>query len=203
MLALRARSPCLFARGRCPLCTPFVGAQLPKQVARLGFYPQSGVRSAPPTPGDFLPDEKVTKESPRGGHPLWVLPLGGIIIPPAARRCAALPLPPRKECHSGQYAIHKLPAAPRIDSRECDSRYSLGKNKDRFAHQPKVANRSIFVAESSPGASVSAAPMRAEIPHQGIPKGAALGAPLVTFPALGKSPRVQGGAPAHGERRGA
>ena len=54
-------------------------------------------------PGDFLPDEKVTKESPRGGHPLWVLPLGGIIIPPAA-----LPLPPekgatppRKGCHSG------------------------------------------------------------------------------------------------------
>ncbi len=101
MLALRARSPCLFARGRCPLCTPFVGAQLPKQVARLGFYPQSGGRSAPPTPGDFLPDEKVTKESPRGGHPLWVLPLGGIIIPPAARRCAALPLPPERSATPG------------------------------------------------------------------------------------------------------
>ena len=43
------------------------------------------------TQGDFLPDEKVTKESPRGGHPLWVLPLGGIIIPPAA-----LPLPPKR-----------------------------------------------------------------------------------------------------------
>ena len=36
-------------------------------------------------PGDFLPDEKVTKESPRGGIPLWVLPLGGIIIPPATQ----------------------------------------------------------------------------------------------------------------------
>ena len=34
--------------------------------------------------------------------------------------------------------------------------------------------------------------MRAEIPHQGIPKGAALGAPLVTFPATGKSPGVGG-----------
>ena len=44
------------------------------------------------TPGDFLPDEKVTKESPRGGHPLWVLPLGGIIIPPATQ---ALLLPER------------------------------------------------------------------------------------------------------------
>ena len=51
-----------------------------------------------------------------------------------------------------------------------------------------MANRSIFVAESSPGASVSAAPKRAEILHRGIPKGAALGAPLVTFPATGKSP---------------
>ena len=93
MLALRARSPCLFARGRCPLCTPFVGAQLPR--------PQSGGRSAPPTLGDFLPDEKVTKESPRGGHPLWVLPLGGIIIPPTARRCAALPLPPERSATPG------------------------------------------------------------------------------------------------------
>ncbi len=65
MLALRARSPCLFARGRCPLCTPFVGAQLPKQVARLGFYPQSGGRSAPPTPGDFPVAGKVTKGAPR------------------------------------------------------------------------------------------------------------------------------------------
>ena len=57
MLALRARSPCLFARGRCPLCTPFVGAQLPRL--------QSGGRSAPPTPGDFPVAGKVTKGAPR------------------------------------------------------------------------------------------------------------------------------------------
>ena len=101
-------------------------------------------RSAPPTPGDFLPDEKVTKESPRGGHPLWVLPLGGIIIP---QQRGAL-LPPRKGCNSGQHASHKATAAPRIDSRECDSRCSLGRKKDRFAHQLKVANRFIFVAEA-------------------------------------------------------
>jgi len=38
---------------------------------------------APPrAPGDFLPDEKVTKESPRGDTPLGT-PLGGRFAPPA------------------------------------------------------------------------------------------------------------------------
>ena len=48
-----------------PSALPEVGAQLPKQVARLGFYPQSGGRSAPPTPGDFPVAGKVTKGAPR------------------------------------------------------------------------------------------------------------------------------------------
>ena len=38
-------------------------------------------------PGDFLPDEKVTKESPRGDTPLGT-PLGGRFAPPAAHRAA-------------------------------------------------------------------------------------------------------------------
>ena len=57
-----------FARGRtsgAPLCAPHVGAQLPKQVTRLGFYPQRGGRSSPPTPGDFPVAGKVTKGAPR------------------------------------------------------------------------------------------------------------------------------------------
>ena len=42
---------------------------------------------APPhAPGDFLPDEKVTKESPRGGTPPLGTPLGGRSAPPAASR---------------------------------------------------------------------------------------------------------------------
>ena len=49
---------------------------------------------APPrAPGDFRFTTKVTK-GVSGGAPLN--PLGGIIIPPAARRCAALPLPPER-----------------------------------------------------------------------------------------------------------
>ena len=100
------RGACLTMRGGSgPLCTPR------SKSSDLASAPIRG-RSAPPTPGvyaglaapaptcrrsalhpgDFLPDEKVTKESPRGGHPLWVLPLGGIIIPPAAQAL----LPPRK-----------------------------------------------------------------------------------------------------------
>ena len=71
----------------------------------------------PRAPGDFLPDEKVTKESPRGA-PLWVLPLGGIIIPPAARACMRLLLPPEK-----------------VSTTE----------KDRFATLRFWANRSLFL----------------------------------------------------------
>ena len=40
------------------------------------------------------------------------------------------------------------PAAPRLDSGECDPRCSLGKEKDRFAHLLKVANRSFSVAQT-------------------------------------------------------
>ena len=84
------RGACLTMRGGSgPLCTPR------SKSSDLASAPIRG-RSAPPTPGDFLPDEKVTKESPRGGHPLWVLPLGGIIIP---QQRGAL-LPPRKGCNS-------------------------------------------------------------------------------------------------------
>ena len=59
----------------------------------------------------------------------------------------------------------------------------------------------------------AASAKRAATTHRGIPKGAALGAPLVTFPATGKSPGVGGAerpplggvgapAPTSGERRG-
>ena len=59
----------------------------------------------------------------------------------------------------------------------------------------------------------AASAKRAATTHRGIPKGAALGAPLVTFPATGKSPGVEGrsalpmgavgaGGPHFGERRG-
>ena len=91
------------------------------------------------------------------------------------------------------------PAAPRIDSWRCDPRYSLGRNKGRFSHSLKVANRSGLVAEGSP-ARCEASAKRAATTHRGIPKGAALGAPLVTFPATGKSPGAWGGAPIGGEQ---
>ena len=48
-------------------------------------------------PSDFLPDEKVTKESPRGVSPLGT-PLGGHYHPPSG-----FAAPPRKGCNSGQH----------------------------------------------------------------------------------------------------
>ena len=74
-------APGEFMRGWEPLHPP-AGAPREHGKAMLG------------TQGDFLPDEKVTKESPRGVSPLGT-PLGGIIIPPAARRAA----PPRRTLH--------------------------------------------------------------------------------------------------------
>ena len=198
MLALRARSPCLFARGRCPLCTPFVGAQLPKQVARLGFYPQSGGRSAPPTPGDFPVAGKVTKGAPRAA------PFG---IP----RCVVA-------------ALFALAYAHRAG-------LPSDTTKDRFATLRWWANRSFFLPElylgshlllSIRGAAVSlwiacrpeflpflgGAARRAAggmiMPpkgstQRGYPSGRFFGDFLIGE----KVTRVQGGAPAHGERRGA
>ncbi len=85
--------------------------------ARRGCAPSSAllpVRRAlrPSTPGDFLPDEKVTKESPRGGSPLGT-PLGGHYHPPSNASVA----PPRKGCHPMQLnfpedAADSLPPQP-------------------------------------------------------------------------------------------
>ncbi len=85
--------------------------------ARRGCAPSSALlpmRRAlrPSTPGDFLPDEKVTKESPRGGSPLGT-PLGGHYHPPSNASVA----PPRKGCHPMQLnfpedAADSLPPQP-------------------------------------------------------------------------------------------
>ena len=52
---------------------------------RGGLPPSSALlpyMGAPPhAPGDFLPDEKVTKESPRGGHPSGYSPEGDASLP--------------------------------------------------------------------------------------------------------------------------
>ena len=55
-----------------------------------------------------------------------------------------------------------------------------------------MANRSFLVVESFEGVAAPCAAGGAKRPPQGIPKGIALGAPLVTFPATGKSPGVEG-----------
>ena len=64
----------------------------------------------------------------------------------------------------------------------------LGEKKDRFAYKLKVANRSFVVAESSPGASAAQHQKGRFFALAGFQRAAALGAPLVTFPATGKSP---------------
>ena len=63
----------------------------------------------------------------------------------------------------------------------------LGEKKDRFAHLLKVANRSIFVAEGSPARCVSEREKGGD-PAPRESRTVGFGAPLVTFPATGKSP---------------
>ena len=132
------------------------------------------------------------RKSPKNlpeGSPLWVLPLGGIIIPPAATSAA----PPRKGCNSGQYVRNKTPAVPRIDSRECFPDGTEGKNKTDLPSNLKwqiglflwlrvarvQAKRSTNEGgKFAPGDSKGRSPWRA----------------FGDFPRDGKVTRVQGGA---------
>ena len=91
--------------------------------ARRGCAPSSALlpmrRALRPSKGDgvrlcltLLPDEKVTKESPRGGSPLGT-PFGGHYHPPSNASVA----PPRKGCHPMQLnfpedAADSLPPQP-------------------------------------------------------------------------------------------
>ena len=140
-------------------------------------------RSAPPPRVTFSPMRKSPKNLPEGISPLGT-PLGGLLSSPQRRQA---PLPPERGETPGSPQKPNLTAAPRIDSRGCDPRYSLRRNKDRFAHPLKVANRSLFVVQAlSRGCGLPQG--ERSVPLRGIPKGTALGAPLVTFPATGKSP---------------
>ena len=63
-------------RGACPL--------RPRGIYARTIVPAPTDAGAPPrAPGDFLPDEKVTKESPRGDTPLGTPPEGDASLPPS------------------------------------------------------------------------------------------------------------------------
>ena len=153
-------------------------------------------------------------------------------------RCTIIPRPapkspftytpnPPKSCI--QTCNHSS-TAPRINSRIFFLVKAKGNNKDRFAYKLKVANRSIFVAQTSPARCVSErekggnyalgdskgrSPWRAfgdfrretkvtRVPSMARP--CSRGAPALEeqgLPSLQNPPGWRGGAPPHGERRGA
>ena len=79
---------------------------------------------------------------------------------------------------------------PRIEKTECSLDETRGKNKTDLPTNSKWQIGLLLwqkVARREPERSAASA-KRAVTTHWGIPKGAALGAPLVTFPATGKSP---------------
>ena len=112
--------------------------------------------------------------------------------------------------------------APRINSRIFFLVKAKGNNKGRFAHHLKVANRSFSVAEGSPARCAASAkravtlhrqvqgrsPWRAfgDFPRDGKVTRVQGGAPALEeqgLPSLQNPPGWRGGAPPHGERRGA
>ena len=88
------RPPGVYAGLAAP-APPDAGAPREHGLAMLGapgkiyartIVPAPTNAGAPPrAPGDFLPDEKVTKESPRGDTPLGTPPEGDASLP--LRRC--------------------------------------------------------------------------------------------------------------------
>ena len=90
--------------------------------------------------------------------------------------------------------LGSIPAEPRIDSRGCDPGAAWGEKKTDLPTSSKWQIGLLLwlkVARRETERSAASA-KRAATTHRGIPKGAALGAPLVTFPATGKSPGVEG-----------
>ena len=85
--------------------------------------------------------------------------------------------------------------APRINSRIFFLVKAKGNNKDRFAHHLKVANRSIFVAQTSPARCVSEREKGGDFAPAGS-KGRSPWHAFGDFRRETKVTRVQGGAPA-------
>ena len=134
-----------------PLCAPQCGGRCaPPTPSNFlldarGFAPLHSpvCRRSALHPGDFLPDEKVTKESPRGGHPLWVLPLGGIIIPPTAS-----PFPPERAATPGSTQATKQLPRHGLTAEGVTLGIAWGEKKTDLPTQLKVANRSGLEAET-------------------------------------------------------
>ena len=91
---------CVYREVPAPLCEEAApplhspcGSTAPEASRQTWLLPSEGRALRPSTPGDFLPDEKVTKESPRGGPPLGTPPRGTerkvfhFSLPLPLRRC--------------------------------------------------------------------------------------------------------------------
>ena len=133
-----------------PLCTPPFLFSLPRVGGTSSFLfggfaptvPESG-RSAP-HPGLLSCEKKVGKDSPGTSWSLDLRHKGE--DPLGFPRPSALAV--LVEGKKARGILGAIPAEPRIENRECDPRCSLERNKDRLAHQLKVANRAGFVAET-------------------------------------------------------
>ena len=162
---------------------------------RGGLGPSSALlpcMGAPPhAPGDFLMRRKSPKthQEPPGS---WTsgtrgrTPLDSPGLCPSGIGCGSLNL--QASSGASHLPSHGLTA-------ESVTPVQLGEKKRPFCPLSSKWQIGLFlwqkVARREPERSAASA-KRAVTPHRGIPKGAALGAPLVTFSATGKSPGVEG-----------
>ena len=171
---MRDGSPCgplRYARGLCPLCAPPLRprgafAELVAPAPPDAGAPHEHGFAMLGAPGDFL----VRRKSPKTHQEPPGLEFGELLT---SGEGGVAPFDPPALCPSG---IGRENLNPQASSEASLPRHGLtaegvtpgrawGEIKTDLPTQLKVANRSGFVAESSPGASGSAAPMRADVLH--------------------------------------
>ena len=155
-----------------------------------GFFAGAGspctprYAGAPPcTRVTFSPMRKSPKNLPEGCPPLGT-PRGGYYHPPSG-----VAAPPQKGgATPGSTQKPNPPAAPRIESRECSLEGTKGKNKTDLTTNSKWQIGLFLWLKAARVQAQRSTKEGGDFALAGFQRAAALGAPLVTFPATGKSP---------------
>ena len=188
-------------RGGCaPSALPRAGAPREHGLAMLGapgvfaelIAPAPTMRALRPAPRvTFSPMRKSPKNLPEGVSPSGYSPWGALSSPQQRKRCSPQQ---RKRCspQKGEKLraarkLHNPPAAPRIENRECSLDETKGKNKTDLPTNSKW-QIGLFLWQKVARVQAQRSTKEGEgsAPRESRTVGS--GAPLVTFPATGKSP---------------
>ena len=150
--------------------------------------PAPTMRALRPAPRvTFSPMRKSPKNLPEGVSPSGYSPWGALSSPQQRKRCS----PQKGEKLRAARKLHNPPAAPRIENRECSLDETKGKNKTDLPTSSKW-QIGLFLWQKVARVQAQRSTKEGEgsAPRESRTVGS--GAPLVTFPAAGKSPGVGG-----------